>query len=223
MEIGVNIVKKFVSAILLVPVVILINYSFLSAENAKDIIKRVKEKYSKITSLQADFEQIFSWELAGETQKVQGTISLTSGNSYRIETDSQLIVTNGQDVWIYSKSDGQVIVDLIDKSGENPLPKDLLFKYSEEYKPHLVSEEKIDDKKVYVLNMVPKDEDGLIASMKIWVDASSWLTLRIEQVDINENVNTYNIRNIRENVELDPSLFNFTIPHDSEVVDLREN
>ena len=74
-----------------------------------------------------------------------------------------------------------------------------------------------------MLNLLPKDEDAFITSMKIWVDASSWLTIKVEQVDINDNVNTYIIGNIKENLQLEDSLFNFEIPEDCEVVDLRES
>ena len=74
-----------------------------------------------------------------------------------------------------------------------------------------------------MLKLLPKDEDAFITSMKIWVDASSWLTIKVEQVDINDNINTYIIGNIKENLQLDDTLFNFEIPPDSEVVDLRES
>ncbi|MFQ5824634.1 MAG: outer membrane lipoprotein chaperone LolA [bacterium] len=192
-----------------------------SSVRAKDIIKKVKQKYESLESLKADFEQVYSWELAGETQTLKGTIFLKSGNNYRIETESQIIVTDGKTVWTYSESNQQVIIDLLTKSEENPLPKDLLFKYSEDFTPHLVGEEKIEGKKTYLLNLVPKDEEAFIKSMKIWVEASSWLTIKIEQIDINDNVNTYYVRNVKQNIQLDDSLFTFEIPPDTEVVDLR--
>lgn len=193
------------------------------ADEAGDIIKKVREKYNNLNSLKADFEQIFSWELAGETQEVSGKIYLKSGNKYRIETEDQLIVTNGKTVWTYSETNNQVVIDLLNKSPENPLPKDLLFEYSEEYIPHLVGTATIDKRKVYVLNLVPRDKDAFIKSMKIWVDTSDWFTRKIEQVDINDNINTYHVSNIEENIDLNDSLFNFKTPKDAEVVDLRES
>lgn len=203
--------------------VLLFTVSISHADEANDIIKKVKAKYDNLNSLKADFEQIFRWELAGETQEVSGKIYLKSGNKYRIETEDQVIVTNGKTVWTYSETNNQVIIDLLNKSPENPLPKDLLFQYSEEYLPHLVGNERIDGQKVYVLNLIPKDKDAFIKSMKIWVDTSDWFTRKIEQVDINDNVNTYHVRNIAENIDLNDSLFHFKIPQDAEVVDLRES
>jgi len=196
--------------------------SFLVAGiNPKEVIKKVKKRYEKLQSLQADFEQVYVWELAGETQTLSGTLQLMGGNRYRIETDTQIIVTDGEVVWTYSKERNQVIIDWLKSSEENPLPKDLLFKYSEDYEPHLVGEETLDGRKTYVLNLVPKEEEPFIKSMKIWVDAEKWLTVKIVQVDINDNVNTYVVKNIKENLKLDPALFTFTVPEDAEVVDLR--
>ena len=194
-----------------------------NSKRAKEIIKKVQKKYKELQSLKADFEQEFIWQLVGETQTIKGLLYLSAGNHYRIETDTQTIVSNGTTVWIYSEPDNQVIIDSMDKSEENPLPKDLLFQYSEEYKPELAGEENFNGEKTYVLSLLPKDEDAFIKSMKIWVDASSWLTIKVEQVDINDNINTYIIGNIKENLQLEDSLFNFEIPPDSEVVDLRES
>jgi chaperone LolA len=189
--------------------------------NPNDIIKRVKKKYQELVTLQANFQQDYLWELAGETQTTKGSLLLKSGNKYRIETENDVIVTNGETVWSYSKVNDQVIIDYLKSSEENPLPKDLLFQFSEEYKPYFVAEEKLDGKKTLNLNLVPKDEEAFVKSMKIWVDADSWLTVKIQQVDINDNVNTYLVRDVQQNIELQDSLFNFQIPAGAEVVDLR--
>lgn len=191
------------------------------ANNARDIVKRVKETYESMSSLKADFKQTYVWALAGETQTLEGTMALKAGDKYRIETESQIIVTNGEIVWTYSKTNNQVIIDHLSTSEENPLPKDLLFKYSEEYQPHLLGEDTLNGKKVYVLNLIPKDEEAFIQSMKVWVNPEHWLTVKIEQRDINDNVNTYVVSNIEQNVALPDSLFVFQAPEKAEVVDLR--
>jgi len=192
------------------------------AISPKDIIKKVKEKYAGLTSLQAEFEQTFVWELAGESQTINGVIYLTQGNSYRVETDNQAVITDGKTVWTYSKESSHVIIDLLNKADENQLPKDLLFQYSEDYKPSIISEKKVDGVKIYVLDLQPKDKDSFITSMKIWVDSKTWFTTKIEQIDINNNINTYSVKNIRDDIELAEDLFKFEIPENTEIVDLRE-
>jgi outer membrane lipoprotein-sorting protein len=63
----------------------------------------------------------------------------------------------------------------------------------------------------------------MVTSMKIWVDAETWLTRKIEQIDINGNLNSYTVNNVKENIELKDSLFQFEVPADAEIVDLRED
>ncbi len=196
--------------------------TLLAGKNAKDIVKKVQEKYNKLQSLQAEFKQDFKWELAGQTQSVSGKVYVNQGNQYRIETDTQEIITDGSTVWTFSKKSEQVIIDRLEEGQEGQLPKDLLFKYAEDYQPVYIGEEEIDGHKTYVLNLIPKKEDALVKSMKIWVDSDDWYTRKIEQTDINDNVNTYLVTNIQENVKFEPSLFTFDVREEYEVVDLRQ-
>ena len=216
--------NQFFITFLILPILLICAPFSHAKMNGKDVIKKVTEKYDGLTNLKADFKQTFEWELAEQTQTVSGTIYLRAGDNYRVETEDQLIITDGKTVWTYSKKDNQVIIDLMEKSQENPLPKDLLFKYSKDYNPTHVEEEKLDDNEVYVVLLLPKDEnEAFIKSMKIWVDAKTWFTRKIEQVDINDNINTYTVSNIQEGIELASDLFKFEIPDTTEVVDLREN
>lgn len=193
------------------------------AKKAKEIIQRVQKKYDALTSLKADFEQVYHWDLANETQKVRGKIYLQTGNKYRIETETQLIVTDGETVWTYSEPDQQVIVDLMSHSQENPLPRDLLFQYSEEYNPVEMQDEKLNGKAVYMIRLAPKDEEAFIRSMRVWIQKDNLFAVKIEQVDINDNINTYFIDHIEENMPLEAGLFQFQVPEGAEVIDLREN
>jgi len=196
--------------------------SMADVKRAKDIIKKVNEKYKKLKSLQAEFEQTYTWELAGETQTVTGTIYLTESNKYRIETDEQLVITDGKTVWSYTDIDNHVIIDMLKNSQANQLPKEILLQYSKEFEPDFLKEELVEGDKTFLLDLKPKDEEGLIISMKVWIDAKTWFTRKIEQIDLNDNKNTYLVRNIQEDPELDPKLFQFEMPEDAEIVDLRE-
>jgi chaperone LolA len=190
-------------------------------KRGREIIEKVNDKYKKMDSLKAEFEQTYTWDLAGETQTVSGTLYLTESNKYRIETNEQLVVTDGETVWSYSNSDKHVIIDLLKNSQGSQLPKEILLQYSKEFEPDFIKEEKIEGRKTYLLDLKPKEDQGLIISMKVWIDASSWITRKIEQIDLNDNRNTYIVRNIVENPELEPGLFRFEMPSDAEIVDLR--
>ncbi|MDZ7261351.1 MAG: outer membrane lipoprotein carrier protein LolA [candidate division KSB1 bacterium] len=197
------------------------NTTCLAGITAKEIVDKVKQKYESLQTLAAEFEQIFQWKLAGETQTLEGKICLAQKDKYRIETQDQTIVTDGQTVWTYSKVNRQVIIDHLAKSQENPLPRDMLFQYSKDYEPKLLGEEKLNNQDCYVLQLSSKTEDRYIREMKVWVEKDTWIVRKIEHADINENLNTYIIKKIDLNPKLDDAIFTFEIPKGMEVVDLR--
>ena len=193
-----------------------------AANHAKEIIRNVQKKYDELKSLKVDFRQDIKWELTGETQTVQGTFYLQRGNKYRMETETQEIVTDGETMWTLYKKSGQIVINnMLGDFAENPFPWNMLLKNFEEYEPVFVREENMDGRKTYLLNLVLKDEDTGFKSMKIWVDASDWFARKFERVDINDNVDTYLMQNLVGDVELDPSFFKFAIPGGSEVLDMR--
>jgi chaperone LolA len=190
-------------------------------EKAEDIVDKIRQTYEKLESLKGDFEQEFTWALAGETQTLIGTLYLKKGDRYRVETPNQMIITDGKTVWTYSLDKNQVFVDNLEKSKDNPLPRDLIIKYTHDFKPKLLRSEKLGATDCYVLALAPRDENSFIRSVTTWIDKATWLAARIEQVDINDNKTAYVLKNPQRNVPLADGLFTLNIPAEAEVVDMR--
>lgn len=193
----------------------------LAQEKAEEIVSKVRDMYEKLESLQGEFEQQYTWSLAGETQVLNGTLYLKKGDRYRIETPNQLIITDGKTVWTYSPDKMQVYIDHLSKSKENPLPRDLLIKYTRDFRPQLLRSEKFENSDCYVIKLTPSDDHSFVESVTAWIDKSTWLAIRIEQIDINDNRTTYVLKNVSRNIKLSDALFTFNIPADTEVVDMR--
>ncbi len=193
-------------------------------ENADKIIARVRSTYEKLEALSADFQKDYTWALAGETQTMTGKLYLKKGDRYRIETEVQTIVTDGKTVWTYSADKQQVFIDNMTKSQENPLPRDLLIKYTNDFKAEYVRSEKFGPSDCYVVRLRPRQEDDSFAkSVTVWVDQKNWIAVKIEQVDLNENLTVYKLQNFAINPALADQLFAFKIPDNVEVVDWRNS
>jgi outer membrane lipoprotein carrier protein len=190
-------------------------------EKAEDLVNKIRQTYEKLESLKGDFEQEFIWALAGETQVLNGTLYLKKGDRYRVETPNQMIITDGKTVWTYSLDKNQVFVDNLEKSKDNPLPRDLIIKYTRDFKPKLLRSEKVGEADCYVLSLTPRDENSFIRIVTAWIDKSTWLAARIEQTDISDNKTVYLLKNVQRNAALADGLFTFKIPSDAEVVDMR--
>jgi outer membrane lipoprotein carrier protein len=190
-------------------------------EKAEDLVNKIRQTYEKLESLKGEFEQQYTWSLAGETQVLNGTLYLKKGDRYRVETPNQMIITDGKTVWTYSPDKKLVYLDNLQKSRDNPLPRDLIIKYTRDFKPKLLRSEKVGEADCYVLSLTPRDDNSFIRSVTAWIDKSTWLAARIEQTDISDNKTVYLLKNVQRNAPLADALFTFNIPAEAEVVDMR--
>jgi chaperone LolA len=193
----------------------------LAQEKAEDIVAKIRQTYEKLESLKSEFEQQYTWSLAGETQTLNGTLYLKKGDRYRVETPNQMIITDGKTVWTYSLDKKQVMIDRLEKSKENPLPRDLILKYTRDFKARLLRSEKLGGVDCYVIALTPREEDSFVQAVTAWIDKTTYLAPRIEQADINDNRTVYLLKNAQRNTPLADALFSFKIPDDAEVVDMR--
>lgn len=191
-------------------------------ENATKILSKVRTTYDALESLSADFEKEYTWALAGETSSLSGKLYLKKGDRYRIETETQTIVTDGKTVWTYSSEQAQVFVDNMEKSKENPLPRDLLVKYTSDFNAKYLRSDKLGASECHVLLLTAREEDAFAQSVTVWVDKKTFVALQIEQRDLNDNITVYRLQNLVLNAKLEDQLFTFAVPQNTEVIDLKK-
>jgi len=194
----------------------------VSAQTADEIIGKVRQKYEGLKQVCADFTQTFHWKLADETQVIKGQICAKDGVKFRIESQDQLIITDGKTIWTMNKANKQVMVDNADKaSGDNPFLKSYLKKYTEEYKGELLGTEKTGEVDFYRLKLAAKNEDQFVRQVDFWVDSKTFFLTKVQQVDINDNSTAYEVENVKIDVILKDATFTFSAPEGYEVIDLR--
>lgn len=216
-----NILKK--SGILIIIFIILKSTSLFAFDiKADEIIKKVKDKYDDLKTFHAEFTQRSYWKLADNVHEQKGKVWLKGKEKFRIETEDQTVVSDGKTIWTYSQFNNQVIIDNLENSGDDiRLPKDIFFKYSEDYNPIYIQEEKIDNQDCHVLELKSKTEDIFIKYMKIWINVKIFVPIKIEQVDINDNSNTYFLSNIQVNETIGEKFFIYDVPDSVEIIDMR--
>jgi len=210
-----NLLKIIVSTILL--------FSLINAQDESDIIEELQDVYEDIEYFSAEFVQKELFKLTGSENETTGKIYIKNGTEYRLETEDHIVVTDGKSVWSYSPHNNKVIVDNIKDGDASLLPRDMLFRYPQNYYSDLLKEEKIGANSFYVLKMTPKDDvHGYVKSMKIWVDKESYLIHKIEYDDLNDNTSSFEINKMDIKSELSDNLFMFNAPPNSETIDMRK-
>ena len=203
--------------------ILLVYLTCVFAQDESDIIEEVQDLYEDIEYFNADFVQKEQFKLTGSENETTGKIYIKNGTEYRLETEDQIVVTDGKVVWSYSLHNKQVIIDYIKEGDASLLPRDMLFKYPKNYFSDLLKKENINGNDFYVLKMTPKEDvHGYVKSMKIWVNTNSYLINKIEYDDLNDNTSSFLIEKMNIKSELSDSLFTFNPPPQSEIIDMRQ-
>lgn len=214
--------NKLSNFILVIMSVLFMTSVAYTAPSANDIVKKVKDKYKSLKTISIKFDQHLEWKLAGTSSVISGKIFIKGDDKFRVETGDAITITDGKTVWNYSKATNQVIISKMEKEDIEQLPSKILFQYTEKYRAKFLREEKLNEHETYVLEMTSKTGDDFIQKMTIWVDKNTWLTQKIEQHDIQENVKTFTITSMIIDHPLQQSLFTFQTPAGVEEIDMRK-
>lgn len=199
----------------------LVSEGVMYAQNAGEVLERVRKKYDSVKDAELSFTQTVKFETARIEQEFRGTLLLKKENKYRLETGELVLVTDGVAVWSHSQRTDQVLIDRFKLDDRSVTPERILAGAPKDYYPSLLGTEKIAGSDVIGLKLVPKNDDSMIKSLKLWVDSKDWLIKRAEILDVHGKETVYTVNETRINRGIPDSQFSYQIPDGVEVVDLR--
>jgi outer membrane lipoprotein-sorting protein len=184
------------------------------------VMARAQEQFAAATTFSARFEKQFYWAALDKTQRLQGRIYTRKPDRFRVEVEGgDLVVADGQAIWVYSKKNQQVVVSQY--QGEVRTPWQILFDYSSKWTPVSAAETKLNNQGCCLLVLQPPGGEG--GQLKVWLERRRWLPLKVEQRDESDNLVTYTLRDHQLGAALKPSLFRYTAPPGVEVIDRRDD
>jgi outer membrane lipoprotein carrier protein len=199
----------------------LVSGARIAPQSAGDVIEQARQKYQTVQDAEIKFGQSVRFTLANIRQQASGTLFLKKTNKYRLETEGQTIVTDGVTVWSYSASTNQVLIDRFAPDDRSFTPERLLEGGPSDFTPSLLGTERGKKGTLYIIKLIPKDDHSFVTSLKLWIDDGDWLTRKAEVIDANGKETLYTVEDIRINIGLRDSKFNFDIPAGADVVDMR--
>lgn len=207
---------------LVVPVVLTVATAvFVRSQDVDEVLSRLQKKYTSVRDLYATFTQTVRFGVTGATQSFEGKMWMKKGNKYRIEMENRTIVTDAVSVWTYSDLNRQVFIDVFRDDPKAITPDRVLTDVPKNYLATLLDKETVDGIETIVLKLTPKDTKSLVKSMKVWIDPAHWLMVKVEVLDVGDNLTAYRVSEIKLNSGLSDRLFRFDIPPDVDVIDLR--
>jgi outer membrane lipoprotein carrier protein len=190
-----------------------------AADPLHDALDRLQSRYESTRTLTADFRQTIESPTLASPLESHGTVAFEKPNRMRWDyaaPEEQLIVGDGETLWIYQPADKQVIKAPLGEAFHATTPVTFLAglgRVERDFEPSLER----DEAGRWVLKLVPRKDAG-IGTLVLVVrkpDAS------IEEARITDPLGTTTriaFSNERRNTRVDPTLFRFTPPSGVDVV-----
>jgi len=198
-------------------------FSIVGAQqlSMNQVTENMQRRYEMIDNVVAGFSQQVKLGFSNIEQRFIGTLTMKKPKMYRVESEHQTLVTDGSTVWAYSRANKQVVIDKYKENQNSISPDQFLLNLPSEYYSTLLGRESEGTRSLLTVKLVPKDDRSFIRSVKLWVVEGTWDVRRIVIVDVNETETTYVIERLSLNTTINDTVFSFSPPPGTEIVDLR--
>ena len=214
--------RPFLSALSLLVLVAFFSGQPTRAQDADTVLRRVQQTYAEGGTLRADVTQTTTSPFSGKASSFSGTLT-AQGDRYRVETEQQTFVTDGETVWIYNRPRHQVVINDYVENETAFTPSDFFSDFGEHFTATAVRTEQQGGTAYDVLTLKPNEENAPVREVTLWVRRSDAVVARAEVLDVNEANITFDLEQVRFDPSVPASTFHFTPPQSAEVVDLRAN
>ncbi|MEK6709841.1 MAG: outer membrane lipoprotein carrier protein LolA [Nitrospinota bacterium] len=197
----------------------------------EDLIASLQKKYEATRTLAAELDQENELRSLGQTTRSRGTVHLEKPGRIRVEytePEAQLIVADGNQLWVYTPRLKQVIASGIGGApsapflflaGRGELSQTFEVKV-EDYGTPPRAEGAWRAGQPHRLSLTPRQPQAGFQQMWIEVDPQSFQITALEYTDPLGNRSRMRFSRIREGESLPASLFQFEVPQGAEVLRL---
>lgn len=203
--------KKTILAILL------IHLAFISsALEPSEVLDKVR---SELNSLKANFNQVEIYNSGEYGETSSGQMWLKAPNQFRwnyINPIPQLIVANGNKVWIYDEDLEQVTIKR-QQQDQNPLYTLLNKQQTEENYTLTFESSNSTDSSSHHIKLTPKLETNEIKS--VWLTVRNNEIIRIKIKNLMDNFVVFEFTEIIKNPKVESDFFEFNPPQGTDIIE----
>ena len=189
-----------------------------------ELLARVQPRYDRTTHLRARFQQETRLPGFEQVQTGEGEVYILKPGMMRwqyAKPERQVIIANGETLWIYLPQDRQVIRDRVNQSLGTRTPALFLAgqaRLADVFSVLKTSTQVPSEGDVLRLELLPKAGAIPHGQVELGIDPSSYLVKRVRLVDLQGNTTTMWFTDIDTEAAVDASLFQFQVPPGVEVI-----
>lgn len=179
----------------------------------EDCLAKLQEEYavSKLIVLKAELS-VYS-TIFEDTEKYDVDIFIADSGFYRVELDRDIYLFDGEKVWEYSYENNQATFRKV-VAGERPVDQISFIKNLDRF----YNSEAIKPCRIYELNKADSSAESLPDEMTLFL--SDGKLKKIEYYDLNGDLNTFLIRDVRIFDEFNRGPFQQDFPDSTEIIAL---
>ncbi len=194
--------------------------------NGQEVLNEIQNRYEKTNDFEASFIQEYIGKGMRQSNRGEGKVYFKKKGMMRWDytVPKQRFVSDGHTLWYYQPEEKQVLVSDVSSvlkertplaflAGEGNLSRDFSFLNLNESVP-----QKEDD---YVIELAPKEPIATLSKLVLTVDKKTYTVLQADVFDGLGNLTRTQFTDIKTNVGVSNSLFQFAIPPGTEVIKMQ--
>ena len=190
------------------------------AQSTDELVERLRVRYDQVELLRAEFTQQTTSPFGEELPINRGTLVL-EGDRYRVETEVQTFVTNGEVTWIYDSYQNQVLINHFVKDESTFIISDFLDNFHVDYKIVDTSTLYSEGARYHSLRLESLAPSAFFKEVTLSMRDSDDIITRITVLDVNDATLDFSLDDIEINPNIEGDPFVFLPPDDAEIIDLR--
>jgi outer membrane lipoprotein carrier protein len=194
-------------------------------ETTPTVLTEIQNQYEKTTDLEANFVQEYIGKVMQQSQKGEGKVYFKKKGMMRWDyrLPNQKLISDGQTLWLYQPEENQVFISPAEKMikefgflvGQGDLRRD--FKILNIVESFSQKEESI------VIDMTPKESQPVVSKLSLTVDKKTYFVIQVDIFDGLGNVTRTRFMDIKTNINLPGSFFQFKIPSGTEIIRMQQS
>jgi outer membrane lipoprotein carrier protein len=213
----------------IVSVWMLSNLIFLPAvfgASGQVVLAEIQKRYETTNDFEASFVQEYIGKVMKSLQRGEGKVYFKKKGmmlwDYRVP--NQKLISNGHTLWYYQPDEKQVFVSDISKVIKEKAPLAFLAgegELTEEFNLIHFSESSAQKDETFVLDLAPKEPQPALSKLTLTVNRKTFFVVQADVVDGLGNVTRTRFIDIKTNLNLPTSLFQFSVPSGVEVLKMQ--
>ena len=194
---------------------------------AQAVLAEIQGRYVNTNEFEAGFLQEYIGKVMKRSQKGEGKVYFKKKGMMRWDyrTPNQKFITNGRTLWYYQPEENHVFVSDMAKVLKEKTPLSFLAgegDISRDFNILTFNESLSEKEDTFVLELAPKETNAALSKLTLTVDKKTYYVVQADVFDGLGNVTRTRFVDIKTDVGLSNSFFNFTIPPGTEILKFQE-